>query len=149
MRAQINSVGPPTRTIQGVGSRSTFVADPDYPRLRHAIHLTVYESLQRSGSFSGENHQKSSMVPLLPLSRHWRDSRALRRHAWPSASLSPWVVGLFAPDAVTTDIFFWTLSVGGEKRLAPKAPFLLFSRPQHCFPSSHILLISAGSSVIS
>jgi hypothetical protein len=39
--------------------------------------------------------------------------------------LSPWVVGLFAPDAGTTDIFFWTLSVGGRNRSAPKAPFFI------------------------
>jgi hypothetical protein len=114
------------------------VADPDYPRLRHATHLTVYESLQRSGSFSGENHQKVAWFPGFLFPAHGgmvgRCGVTLR----PSALLSPWVGGPFAPDAVTTDIFFWTLSVGGQKRLAPKAPLFyyylspnIFSIPGH------------------
>jgi hypothetical protein len=42
----------------------------------------------------------------------------------PLASLPLWVVGLYEPDASTTDIFFWTFSVGGFQEEGAIGAFL-------------------------
>jgi hypothetical protein len=115
MRAQFNFVKPPARQARasGLDPRSWPTPTTHGYAMPHTLRCA--------------NHSKGVVRLLVKITRKWhgslassfppwRDSRALQRHA--SSFGLAIAVGSRALRARrrTTDIFFWTLSVGGDKR---------------------------------